>query len=158
MSVFVLLSCSSCSETQFAAISIAFLAISLIKSISAPVTNNTTLDHRHRLEHKSPCYVTPGLAKFFLKTFIFNFLRSNKTKFFLKNTFACVLGLEHFCPWPREGLFSKGLSLALASDFFGSLALAKSLVSSTPPLIKKMIFLYRPVGQAGTRLFLKREF
>ena len=28
------------------------------------------------------------------------------------------LGLEHSCPWPREGLSSKGLSLALASDFF----------------------------------------
>ena len=30
------------------------------------------------------------------------------------------LGLEHSCPWPREGLFSETLSLALAfaSDFF----------------------------------------
>ena len=34
------------------------------------------------------------------------------------------LGLEHSCPWPREGLSSKTLSLALAS----------SLVSSTPSL------------------------
>ena len=28
------------------------------------------------------------------------------------------LGLEHSCPWPREGLSSEGLSLSLASDFF----------------------------------------
>ena len=34
------------------------------------------------------------------------------------------LGLEHFCPWPRECLSSERLSLALAS----------SLMSSTPPL------------------------
>ena len=45
-----------------------------------------------------------------------------------------VLGLEHSCPWAREGLSSKRLSLALASDFFVFLALASSLVSSTPPL------------------------
>ena len=42
--------------------------------------------------------------------------------FFLENTCACVLG-----PWPREGLSSEGLSLALASDFFVFLALASSL-------------------------------
>ena len=35
------------------------------------------------------------------------------------------LGLEHSCLWPREGLSSERLSLALVS----------SLVSSTPPLI-----------------------
>ena len=45
------------------------------------------------------------------------------------------LGLKHSCPWPREGLSSERLSLALASDFFVFLALASSLVSSTPPLI-----------------------
>ena len=47
------------------------------------------------------------------------------------------LGLEHSCPWPRECLSSERLSLALASDFFVSLALAlaSSLVSSTPPLL-----------------------
>ena len=47
------------------------------------------------------------------------------------------LGLEHSSPWPREGLFSERLSLALASDFFVllALALASSLVSSTPPLV-----------------------
>ena len=39
ISVFLLLNCSSCSEAQFAAIFIAFWAIPLIQSISAPVTN-----------------------------------------------------------------------------------------------------------------------
>ena len=33
------------------------------------------------------------------------------------------LGLEHSCPWPRECLSSKRLSLALASDFFCVLGL-----------------------------------
>ena len=42
---------------------------------------------------------------------------------FFRRTLAAVtlvlgLGLEHSCPWPREGLSSKRLSLALASDFF----------------------------------------
>ena len=36
---------------------------------------------------------------------------------------SLVLGLEHFCPWPRECLSSERLSLALASDFFGVLGL-----------------------------------
>ena len=44
------------------------------------------------------------------------------------------LAFEHSCPWPRECLSSERLSLALASDFFVSLALASSFVSSTPPL------------------------
>ena len=50
------------------------------------------------------------------------------------------LGLEHSCPWPRECLSSERLSLALASDFFVSLALASSLVFSTPPLIAGIVF------------------
>ena len=33
------------------------------------------------------------------------------------------LGLKHSCPWPREGLSSEELSLALASDFFCVLGL-----------------------------------
>ena len=33
------------------------------------------------------------------------------------------LGLEHFCPWPRECLSSERLSLAFASDFFCVLGL-----------------------------------
>ena len=48
---------------------------------------------------------------------------------------SSVLGLEHSCPWPRESLSSERQSLALASDFFVSLALASCLVSSTPPLL-----------------------
>ena len=43
---------------------------------------------------------------------------------------SLVLGFEHSCPWPR------GECLSLALDFFVSLALASSLVSSTPPLYK----------------------
>ena len=50
---------------------------------------------------------------------------------------SLVLGLEHSCPWPREGLSSEGLSLALASDFFCVLGLGP--VSSTPPLIFMVI-------------------
>ena len=54
------------------------------------------------------------------------------------------LGLEHFCPWPREGLSSERLSLALASDFFVSLALASILVSSNLPLIfSAVVILYK---------------
>ena len=47
---------------------------------------------------------------------------------------SSVLGLDHFCPWPREGLSSK--SRSFASDFFWFLALASNIVSSTPPLVK----------------------
>ena len=46
--------------------------------------------------------------------------------FFFWKTLAAVslvLGLEHSCPWPREGLSSERLSLALASDFFCVLGL-----------------------------------
>ena len=32
---------------------------------------------------------------------------------FFENTCASVLGLERSCPWPRDGLLPKGLSLAL---------------------------------------------
>ena len=53
------------------------------------------------------------------------------------------LGLERFCPWPRKGLSSEELSLALTLDFFCiygccsrhmSLVLTSSLMSSTTPL------------------------
>ena len=68
-----------------------------------------------------------------------SFLRSPEKNFevFLGGTLALVslvLGFEHFCSWPREGLSSEGLSLA-SDFFFVSLALASSLVSSIPPLI-----------------------
>ena len=44
--------------------------------------------------------------------------------FFLRTLTAAslVLGLEHSCPWPREGRSSERLSLTLASAFFVSLA------------------------------------
>ena len=40
---------------------------------------------------------------------------------------SLVLVLEHSCPWPREGLSSKRLFLALASDFFCVLGLGFEL-------------------------------
>ena len=79
--------------------------------------------------YQSKILATPMNRRLPEKTFL-------KTFFFLENTCGCVLGLEHSCPWPREGLSSKRLSLALASDFCVSLALASSLESSTPPLLK----------------------
>ena len=82
-----------------------------------------------------------------MKTFFFFFFWKSPEKLFVKTSFffwralALVslvlgLGLEHSSPWPRECLSSERLSLALAlaSGFFVSLALASSLVSSTPPL------------------------
>ena len=65
--------------------------------------------------------------KCFSKPFFFGDRRKKNFKtFFLRKTLAFVslalyLGLEHSCPWPRI--------------FFVSLALASSLVSSTPPLL-----------------------
>ena len=41
------------------------------------------------------------------------------------------LGLEQSCPWPREGLSSERLSLALASDFFCVLGLEPCVLDST---------------------------
>ena len=46
---------------------------------------------------------------------------------------SLVLGLEHSCPWPREGLSSKSRSLALALNFFVSLA------SSRGPLATPLV-------------------
>ena len=66
--------------------------------------------------------------------FFWDCLKKNFENLFFWRTLASVslvlgLGLERVCPWPwpREGL-------SLASKFFVSLALASSLVSSTPPL------------------------
>ena len=67
-------------------------------------------------------------ALFFGKRFVVEIAWKIFVKtFFLESTCACVLG----------PLSSERLSLALASDFFVplALALASSLVSSTPPLI-----------------------
>ena len=45
---------------------------------------------------------------------------------------SLVIGFEHSCPWSREGLSSDGRTLA--SNFFVSLGLALSLVSSNSSL------------------------
>ena len=71
--------------------------------------------------------------KIFVKTFFWKIFV--KTFFFGEHlrfvSLVLGLGLEHSCPWPRECLSSERLSLALA--------LASSLVSSTPPLITKVV-------------------
>ena len=89
------------------------------------------------------CLLLENARKTFLKPFFI--WRSPEKKFedlFFLRTLALVslflgLGLEHFCPWPRLGLSSEGLSLA--SDLFVSLALVSSLVSSTPPLLLTVV-------------------
>ena len=80
-----------------------------------------------------------SLEKLFGKRFFVEIARKMFVKTFFGSALALVslvlgLGLEHSWPWPRECLSLERLSLALASDFFVSLALASSLVSSTPPL------------------------
>ena len=49
--------------------------------------------------------------------------------FYLENTFGYVLGLEQSCPWPRESLSLKELSLA--SDFFCVLGFEPCVLDST---------------------------
>ena len=65
----------------------------------------------------------------FVKTFIFFFQNARNFRkfamFFREDHFflrvvSLVFGLEHFCPWSREGLVSESRSSALASDFFCS--------------------------------------
>ena len=83
-------------------------------------------------KHQKPCWKS---AKNFFwfhqveiawKTFfedLFHVKKIFEDLFFLENTWVCVLGLglKRVCPWPW--------------NFFVFLALASSLVSSTPPLI-----------------------
>ena len=81
-----------------------------------------------------------SLEKFFGKRFFVEIAWKIFVKIFffwdrLKNFVSLVLGLEHSGPWPREFLSSERLFLAL--DFFVSLALASSLVFSTPPLVRR---------------------
>ena len=69
---------------------------------------------------------------------------SRKLAIFCAKTFflrvvSLVLGLEHSCSWPREGLSSESRSLALASDFFVTLAFVSSLVSSTSLLLNSFL-------------------
>ena len=77
-----------------------------------------------------------------LKTILENVFCGDRLKKFCEDLFffwralalvSLVLGLEHSCPWPRECLSSKGCPWPRI--FFVSLALASSLVSSTPPLV-----------------------
>ena len=61
--------------------------------------------------------------------------------FFFRRTLAAVsLVLEHSCPWPREGLSSERLSLALASDFFCvlGLGLEPCVLNSTSAFFPKV--------------------
>ena len=59
--------------------------------------------------------------------------------FFLESTCACVLGLEHSCPWPRECLSSERLSLA--SDYFCVLGLEPWVLDSTSGKVILRIYL-----------------
>ena len=100
-----------------------------------------------------------ALEKFFRKRFFVEIAWKIFVKtffFFLESTCACVLGLglEHSCPWPRECLSSE--SLSLASDFFVSLALASSLVSSTPLCCTILNTNRWEVGPTITVPFLKK--
>ena len=58
---------------------------------------------------------------------VFYWRKTEKNFELFDNTCPCVLspwlGLEHSCPWPREGLSSEGLYLALASNDFWVLGL-----------------------------------
>ena len=94
-----------------------------------------------RQGHEQCCFVWKNareLAKIFGKHFLpgerLKF-RENLRKLGAKNFFfrrslpRCVL--RHSCPWPREGLSSVGLSLALVSDFFCVLGLKPCVLDST---------------------------
>ena len=90
-------------------------------------------------------FIGERLKNFFEDVFIFpgDRLENCFEDLFFRRTLALVslvlaFGLEHSCSWPREGLSSERRSLALASDFFVLLALASSLVSSTPPLVRSI--------------------
>ena len=102
--------------------------------------------------HEQCCFVLEHARKlpknFFQDLFLENawilrkiceFLSENLFCFFWEHCRVVSLGLglnlEHSYPWPQEGLSLKSVSVALASDFFVSLAWASSLVSSTPPLV-----------------------
>ena len=95
------------------------------------------------------CWKTPEISRKISK----NLFLGDRLKNFFKTFFfgehlsfvSLVLGLEHSCSWPREGLTSRSWFLAL--NFFVSLALAlvPSLMFSTPSLpsikpFKKLIF------------------
>ena len=54
------------------------------------------------------------------------------------------LGLEHSCPWPREGQSSESRSLALASDFFCVLGLELCVLDSTSLVMIATLFRLLP--------------
>ena len=85
-----------------------------------------------------------SLEKFFWRPFFFwdRLINFSDDLFLLESSCACALGLEQSCAWPRERLFSVGLSLALAlaSVFFVSLASSSSVArggSSLPHWLVK---------------------
>ena len=76
-----------------------------------------------------------NLAENMRRTFLYSSFGDSRKKFlktfFLENTCVCVLGLEHSCSWPREGLSWEGLSLVFASDFFCVLGPKPCVLDST---------------------------
>ena len=65
------------------------------------------------------------------------------------------LGLEHFCPWPRECLSSERLSLALTSEFFCVLGLGLKpcvLDSTSVTQTLKKFGRNRPMGSKDIQL------
>ena len=68
---------------------------------------------------------------------------------------SLVLGLEHSCPWPREGLSSEKLSLAL--DFFCvlGLGLEPCLLDSTTATYRTVLPFFLVGLLSGMRLYLQ---
>ena len=79
---------------------------------------------------------TPETSRKFMKTSFFRRTSENLRLFWRRPFFRRLLTKLRPWPWPRESLSSGNWSLALVSDFFVSLALASTLVSSNLPLMK----------------------
>ena len=94
------------------------------------------------------CWKTPETSREICEDVFFSRLEIAwkillKNFFFLESNCACVLDLEHSCPWFRDGLSSEELSLA--SDFFCVLGLEPRVLDSTswyltPPTILTPLF------------------
>ena len=117
--------------------------------------------------HDQFCFVLKNareLTKKFLKTFVFLenarifqkickfYMRKDLFLFFGDHFFVrslvLGLGLEHSCPWPREGVFSQDLFLALAVDFVSVIGLGLKpcvLDSTCDYLITNFIFTVFPL-------------
>ena len=68
-----------------------------------------------------------------------------------------VLGLKHFCSWPRKGLSSEGLSLA--SNFFGVLGLEPCVLDSTSDgkhneSLRRLFFIYKKMDDSPLKITL----